>query len=429
MSKYLIVGSGVSGCTAGLELARLGNEVQIIERENRFGGKVLDYCCKATDGCSRCGVCVAVTGLHDALRQPKLHLAVGTRVKEVRRGAKISTRVVRSNPAVDYGKCLSCDACVAACPEHCIERLGKGELVQYAVDFSRCRLHRGAACSACTDACPAGAISAGAATSELSFAADGVLVATGHRAYDASRKVRFGYGRIEGVLTGEEAEEILSRELSLGPEVRRVAFIQCVGSRDPKEGRNYCSSVCCAYALRLARLLKYRTPEAQITVFYIDLQSFDKSFTTLREELRTLGVELVRSIPFRVERGESGALQLMIEDPAGGQSVVEYDRVVLSVGMEPDREAAVVAEQFALGRNEFGFFVPPGGATAGDGVGGRLWISGTCREPQAMPDAIASARAMALQMSRSAAGAPGAGQAGGASGASGAAGGKRRDPR
>jgi len=427
MSKFLIVGSGVSGCAAGLELARMGSEVQIIERESRFGGKVLEYCCKATDGCSRCGVCVAVSGLREALRQPKLHLTVGARVREVRRGSKVSARVVRSNPAIDYGRCLSCDACVAACPEHCIQRVGKGELVQYAVDYGRCRLHRGTPCSACADACPAGAITAGEATTELSIAADGVLVATGHQVYDASRKVRFGHGRLEGVLTGEDAESILSRDMSLGPDVRRVAFIQCVGSRDPKEGRNYCSSVCCAYALRLARVLKYRSPQTQITVFYIDLQSFDKSFTTLREELRSLGVELVRGIPFRVERGSSGALQLMIENPDGGQTVVEYDRVVLSVGMEPDREAGTVGEQFALSRNEFGFFVPPGESAPGPAYPGeRVWVCGTCREPQAMPDAIASARATALQMYRAVGAGPGAG---GASAGSGTAGGARRESR
>ncbi|MBN1836717.1 MAG: CoB--CoM heterodisulfide reductase iron-sulfur subunit A family protein, partial [Spirochaetales bacterium] len=365
MSKFLIVGSGVSGCAAGLELARLGNDVQIIERESRFGGKVLDYCCKATDGCSRCGVCVAVSGLRDALRQPKLHVTVGARIREVRRGSKVSARVVRSNPAIDYGKCLSCDACVAACPEGCIERLGKGELVQYAVDFERCRLHRGVPCSACADACPAGAITAGEPASELSFAADGVLVATGHQVYDASRKVRFGYGRLEGVLTGEEAESILSRQMSLGPDAKRVAFIQCVGSRDPEDGRNYCSAVCCAYALRLARLLKYRSPQTQITVFYIDLQSFDKSFTTLRGELQSLGVELVRGVPFRVERMASGALQLMVENPEGDHTILEYDRVILSVGMEPDGEAEDVAGQFGLSRNEFGFFLPSAESAGG----------------------------------------------------------------
>jgi heterodisulfide reductase subunit A len=402
MSKYLILGSGISGCTAGLELARLGHEVQIIERENRFGGKVLDYCCKATDGCSRCGVCVATSELHEALHHPGVQLTVGAGLTEVDTGARLSARVVRNNPAVDYKRCLACDACVSACPVGCITRLSKGELVQYAVDFERCLLHQGKSCSACADACPAGAISAGAAQSPLSFSPDRVLVATGHQSYEAARKVRFGYGRLEGVLTGEQAEEILTREMSLGSPSDRVAFIQCVGSRDPKEGRNYCSSVCCAYALRLARMLKYRSPESQITVYYIDLQSFDKNFTTLRNELHELGVRFVRGIPFRVERSAAGTLELLIDDPAGGAagaSTVEVDRVVLSVGMEPDREAARVAELFGLERNEFGFFPGPN-APSGDAKE-KVFVCGTCREPQTISDAMASARAVALQMSSS----------------------------
>jgi heterodisulfide reductase subunit A len=240
------------------------------------------------------------------------------------------------------------------------------------------------------EACPAGAVTAGSSESTLALSADALLVATGHQPYDAARKIRLGYGRFPGVLTGAEAEELLSRQESLGSPSDSVAFIQCVGSRDPKEGRNYCSAVCCAYALRLARVLKYRQPQADISIYYIDLQNFDKTFTRLREELTASGIRFVRAIPFRVEQSSAGKLELCIENNDGGQTVVEHDRVVLSVGLEPDPGAAELAKQLGLDRNEFGFF-------AGDAAA-RLFVTGTCAAPQSIPDSMSSARAMAAVM-------------------------------
>jgi heterodisulfide reductase subunit A len=390
MSKYLIVGGGISGCTAAGELARLGHEVTVLEQAARFGGKVLDYCCKATDSCSRCGVCVAVSQLHETAKQKRVHISTGSTIREVRWNGAVSVRATRLNPYIDPGLCIGCDACLKACPARCIQRQQKAELVQYVVDYAHCRLHKGKDCAACVEACPAGAVTAGADQSALAFSADALLVATGHQPFDAARKIRLGYGRFPGVMTGTQAEELLSRQESLGSPSDSVAFIQCVGSRDPKEGNNYCSAVCCAYALRLARILKYRHPQADISLYYIDLQNFDKTFTRLREELTTSGIRFIRAIPFRVEQASSGKLELYIENPDGGQTLVEHDRVVLSVGMEPDPQAAELAKSLGLGRNEFGFF-------AGE-AGDRLFVTGTCAEPQSIPDSMSSARAMAVIM-------------------------------
>lgn len=393
MSKYLIVGGGVSGCTAAGELARLGHEATILERDARFGGKVLDYCCKATDSCSRCGVCVAVSQLHETASQKRVHISTASTIREVRWDGAVSVRVTRRNPYIDPGLCIGCDACLKACPSECIQRQQKAELVQYVVDYADCRLQSGKECAACAKACPVQAITVGASESTLTLGADALLVATGHQPFDAARKIRLGYGRFPGVMTATEAEELLSRQESLGEPAGSVAFIQCVGSRDPKEGRNYCSAVCCAYALRLARMLKYRQPKTEISIYYIDLQNFDKTFTRLREELTASGIRFLRAIPFRVEQSSSGKLQLYIEDPDGGQSIVEHDRVVLSVGMEPASQAGELAEKLGLKRNEFGFF-----AAAAEG---KLFVTGTCAQPLSIPDCMSSARATAAAMGAS----------------------------
>ena len=215
MGKYLIVGGGISGCTAAFELARLGHEATVLERESRFGGKVLDYCCKATDRCSRCGVCVAVSQLAAAAAQERVRISTGSTIRQVRWNGAVEAQIVRRNPYIDPGRCIACDACLQACPARCIERLQKGELVQYVVDYAACRLHQGKPCEACLKACPAGAVAAGAAESFMELRADALLVATGHQPYDAARKIRLGYGRLPGVLTGAEAEAVSYTHLTL----------------------------------------------------------------------------------------------------------------------------------------------------------------------------------------------------------------------
>jgi heterodisulfide reductase subunit A2 len=392
MSRFVIFGSGISGCTAGYELAEMGHSVYVAETGNKIGGKILDYSCKATEECSRCGVCVAHAKVQQALRHPGIHFSAGAEVRAVTdNGKEISVGLRCANPSIDYSKCIDCRACVGACPEDCVSRLGKAELVEYSVDFSRCAIHNGEVCTACADACPVDAISCGSGTEDhKEIVADGVLIATGHEAFDATRKARYGYGRLPNVITGVEAEAILAKQDRLGNPADSIAFVQCVGSRDPQIGNSYCSAVCCAYALRLARIIKYRTPDTDVVVYYIDIQNFDKTFTLLREELVDSGVRFVRGVPFRVEQAPSGKLRLLREAENGDESDSEHDLVVLSVGMEPVSDAEKVAESFGIEQDEFGFF------RGSENVS----VCGTCKEPLSIPDAMASARSVALSMAK-----------------------------
>jgi heterodisulfide reductase subunit A-like polyferredoxin len=314
---------------------------------------------------------------------------------------RFAARLRQAQPAIDYSKCIGCDACLSACPRGLIRREARGELVQYRIDLEACLLRSGKSCRSCADACPAGAITADAPEATLRFSADAVLLATGHRSYPAQAKVRLGYGRLPGVMTGAEAELALAsrRSLAVGPE--SVAFVQCVGSRDPKEGHNYCSAVCCAYALRLARMLKHHSPESEVTIYYIDIQNFDKAFTLLRQEMVDSGIRFVRGVPFRIERAAAGRLQAFVENPAGEQTVVEHDRIVLSVGLEPavpQPNALDPVERLGLLRDEFGFLSrePGSSRVSPDSV----YACGTCCEPQSIPDTMAAARAAAFEMHR-----------------------------
>lgn len=389
MKKYLIVGAGISGCTAAYALAEKGHEAVILEKDSLAGGKVLDYCCKATDSCSRCGVCVAHTQIRDTLAHSKVTLVPGFTLQSVSRsGQKVTVKGVQKYPYIDYHACEKCGACVEACPEGCITKYHRGDLVEFQIDYEKCLLHKGQKCDACVAACDTGAIQAGRESAQATFTGSDVLVATGHEVFDAVQKPRYGYSRSDKIITGEEAEKVLSGQLELDGG-KDIAFVQCVGSRDPVLGRNYCSAVCCSYALRLARVLKYNNPDSNVTIYYIDIQNFDKEYNLMRKELEDLGVKFQRGLPFLIEETTEGKLRFMIENMEDEESVVYHDLAVLSVGMGPAAAAGEVAETFDIDRDEFGFYNSSSG----------VYVSGTCREPQSIPDSMRAARAVAIEMS------------------------------
>jgi heterodisulfide reductase subunit A-like polyferredoxin len=393
MAKFLIIGAGISGCTAGLELANQGNDVEIVEATGTIGGKIPGYSCKATDNCSRCGVCIAHIQFKESVQHENIRFTMGASVESVfQEDGKTEVTITRANPNINLKKCINCDICLQVCPNQCITKYSRAEFYQYIVDYSRCLLHQGKECTVCADACPGSAIFSGQKETETKILSDGVLIAAGHEPYDASENILYGYSRIPDVITGVEAEEILSGQNYLSKPDESVAFIQCVGSRNPSIGRNYCSGVCCAYALRIARVLKYRNPGAEITIYYIDIQNFDKTFTLLREELIKSGICFVRGLPFIVEKSERGRLKLLIEDNNGNNTSAEHDTVVLSVGLGPGNNAESLADLFKLKKDEFGFYLPAGSSLK------NVFVSGTCREPQSIVESIAQAKSEVLEM-------------------------------
>ena len=390
MARYLVIGGGVTGLSAALDLATSGHDVEVVERKSVVGGEVLAYCCKATDSCARCGVCVAHRRIAEALRHPRVRVHTGSTLTAADTGGdRIALQIACALPSIDYRLCVGCDRCAEACPEKCITRVARAELLQYRIDHSSCRLHRGIACTACVDACPAGAVTAGASGRRESLTARACLVATGHEPFAAADKPRYGYGRVGGVITGREAEEILSRAGALGENVKSVAFVQCVGSRDPAAGRPWCSAACCAYAVRLARMLRHRDPASEVTVYYIDLQSFDKCFPGFRDEVSALGVELVRGVPFRMDETSDGRVRVSVEAQGAAPSTREHDRVVLSVGLGPASGSASLAALLGLGSDSAGFF---------RSAAPNVLVAGTCARPQTIPECIGEAAAMAGRM-------------------------------
>jgi heterodisulfide reductase subunit A len=331
--NIVVVGGGVAGVSAALNMAERGSNVTLVERDRVLGGQAMAVCCKAIDGkCQLCGACL----LSDRLSLARECEAIDIRTQ---------TTVER------------------------VERTNGGFSLQLA----------------------------GATSTSLS--ADAVILATGFDHVDAHTKGPYGYGILPSVTTGEEMERRLKEEgqgayddLNLD----KVAFIQCVGSRDEHVGRGYCSQVCCRYAVRLARLLKSRIPDVEISIFKMDIQTSGRDFAEAWNASSREGIRFVAGLPAVIRRSQENPQRatFVYDDILAGKLAQEdFDLIVLSTGMQPRADAEGVADLFGINRNDYGFF-----ATGDEGVRTivpGVFVAGSCQAPRAIAESIAHAQQVA----------------------------------
>jgi heterodisulfide reductase subunit A len=306
-------------------------------------------------------------------------------VVELRRdNGSFQAAIERRALPLDPARCTGCGRCAEVCPAGAIT---PAEGLPFAFDPARCRHGQGGSgdgCTRCQEACPTAAIDLKARPwwqIHDDFAA--VIAATGFAPFDARRKPHFGYGTLPDVMTALEVEEALRRHDRLarpsdGRQPAKIAFIQCVGSREVEHP--YCSQVCCAYALRLAEALRVRQG-AESTVFYIDVQRFGQEFARTIEGLRH-AVRLVRMMPGDVQPGPEGRLLLSYMDGRTHEVVDEaFDLVVLSVGMAPQPANGELASLLGLTLDPAGFLAPQSeGVFVAGAASGPMGIARACAE-------------------------------------------------
>jgi len=228
-----------------------------------------------------------------------------------------------------------------------------------------------------------------------------IVVATGYDVFDPDRKAEFGYSDYPNVITSLEMEERLAEgDLTVnGRTPERVAFIQCVGSRDIQLGNPHCSRVCCMYTAKQSRLVRDMLPDAEVTVFYIDVRTIGKGAEEFYDDARSTGVRYRRGNVSEIYRkpGDPDRVILVAEDTLLGQAIdFEADLVVLAVGMEPRENTSRVSQLLKLPRSADGFFLeahpklrPVDTAMAG------VFLAGCCQGPKDIPDTVAQAKAAA----------------------------------
>jgi len=323
----LIIGGGISGITVSLELAQLGIASTLVEREPSIGGLSASFCCKASESCNKCFACVVDKRISEVKNRPEISILIQT------------------------------------------EPIGvKGNSGEYTVFLKRGK-------------------------ERFDRKASAIVIAAGINPFDASQKVEYGYGRFKNVITAKDLDEMLRYQGKLsrpsdGKLPKTVAFFQCVGSRDESIGNLYCSQVCCAYALRLIKAIRYQYPEVKATFLYMDIQpagtSFQDFLTSCREDK---GIRFIRSLPSKVYHSPlSDTLRVRFIDPQKGEVVEEpFDLIVLSVGMVLQKEAKSLTQLFGLSLTEDGFIASPPSHTG-------IFLSGACTGPKDIDRSILHAK-------------------------------------
>jgi heterodisulfide reductase subunit A-like polyferredoxin len=259
-------------------------------------------------------------------------------------------------------------------------------------------------CMQCVTACKAGAVIHDQKEEKIELEVGAVLLAPGFEAFDASRRGEFGFGFADNVVTNVQFERILSASGPTGGNIvrpsdgkkpKRLAFIQCVGSRDSGCGNDYCSSVCCMATTKEAILAKEHEPELEVTVFFLDLRAFGKDFDRYCERAKKLGIRYVRSFISRTyEMPQTKNLRLIYADDGVRQVEEEYDMVVLSLGLEPSSTLRRQAERLGVALNRWGFadtreLRPLDASRPG------VFVAGAFQEPKDIPDTVMQASAAA----------------------------------
>ena len=384
----LILGGGIAGLWCAWELARLGLESTIVETAAFPGGHAARLCCKATDECRRCGACLFEDVLHKVVWSDRITMLLHSDLLQVQGESGDFHATVSQRPArIVSDRCNDCEACEATCPV-------PGALVRspwdrgLAIDEQKCRWFQDASCRACQETCAQDAVNLDRTPEILELNASTIVLASGFKPSDPHDTPRFGYGRVPGVVTGLELESLLRQEnWEPGPS-RKIAFIQCVGSRDAKIGRNYCSRVCCGYALRLARLLRNRFPDLSTSMFYMDIQSFERDFDKRLKEIEQ-EVKLVRSIPSEIRKGADGSPELVYQGLDDNREFESFDLVVLSVGISPNQSSVELGNIVGASSNVDGFVGGDGEAAVTSRCG--VFVAGTVQGPKSIEETVSHA--------------------------------------
>jgi heterodisulfide reductase subunit A len=417
MGDVVIIGAGISGIQAALDLANHGVIVHLVEREPTIGGHMaqLDKTFPTND----CSMCILSPKMVDVQRHANIRIHTLSEVEKVEGEAGHFRVTIREHPRyIDTDACTGCGDCIEICPVEVYNRFDAGVGVRKAIykphpqtvpdrvvkDKEHC-----IECGLCYDICGPQAILHEDAEKEFVIKAASIVVSTGYEVFDARKKSPLGYLQFPDVVTSLELERMINasgptggkiRRLSDGKEPESIVFIQCVGSRDIPLSRPYCSCVCCMQAIKNAMLIRERHPEIEVTIFYMDVRSYGKGYEEYYERAKGVGVRFVRGMPSDVLADKnSSSLRFQVENTETGEvQILHPGLVVLSVGIQPTDATAALAGKLGLQLEETGFIrsVHDAMDTVGTMRPG-IYVAGTAIAPKDIPDSVASGESAAMR--------------------------------
>ncbi|MDW7740348.1 MAG: CoB--CoM heterodisulfide reductase iron-sulfur subunit A family protein [Bacillota bacterium] len=421
----LVIGAGIAGIQAALDIADAGFKVYLVEKSPSVGGRMaqLDKTFPTLD----CSACILTPKMVDCANHPNIELMSYSEVEEINGFiGNFDVKVRQKARYVDFDRCTGCGDCAANCrvkdrfPSEFDQGMGKRSAVylpfpqavpaKYTIDPEQCLFLTKGKCGKnpkCAEVCQAGAIDFEQTDEFVEFKVGAIIVATGFDPFDASRKPEYGYSDYPNVITGMEMERLVSASGPTGGKIKvfngeeeiepkEVAFIKCVGSRDASVGNEYCSRVCCMYVAKQAHLLRDKLPDANIRVYYMDVRAFGKGYEEFYDRVRRENVRYIRGNPSEIfKRGNK--LVVKVEDTLTSTPLEdEVDLVVLGVGLEPRADMRQVMDLLRLSQSPDRFFLEAHPKlrpvdTATDGV----FLAGCCQGPKDIPDTVAQAKGAA----------------------------------
>lgn len=422
----LVVGGGIAGIQAALEIADAGYPVYLVEREPSIGGHMAQF--DKTFPTLDCAACILTPKMVQAGEHPNITLLTWSEVERVDGFVGNFTVTLRKKARkVNTDLCTGCGICQEKCPKKVIDEvyeagLGYRKAIYTpfpqavpkwpVIDVANCIYFEKGTCKACEKFCPTGAIDFEQQDEILSLQVGNIILATGYDVFDARRASNYGYGRLANVFTSLEMERMCNAAGPTGGQIvlrdgktvpKTVGIIHCVGSRD-RNFNNYCSVICCMQSLKFAHLVKERTG-ATVYNFYIDMRTPFKDYDEFYQRVLEEGTLFVRGKVAEVTDaarlpGEEGKLIIQVEDTLiGKQRRIPVDMVILSVGLEPRRDAKEVARKFGIACSANGWFTerhpkldPVATMTEG------IFIAGCAQGPKDIPASVAQGAAAAARV-------------------------------
>jgi heterodisulfide reductase subunit A len=420
--RVLVIGGGIAGITASLDLAEGGYEVVLLEREQALGGHVAQLYRTFPD------LYTAHDGLVAKAREveshPKIRLYCYSELEDIRGYVGNFDLVIRQKAtSVDGGKCTGCGLCIENCPVEYISEFERGMGIRKAIDTlypgsvpnktvinrQHCRYFFDGSCHRCQEVCPEKAIDYKQEDERISEKVGAVVVATGYELYPKERLGEYGYGEIPDVIDGLALERMLAPNgptkgkiirPSDGRVPKEMVFIQCVASRDPDRYMPYCSRICCMYTAKHAKIYKEQIPDGQPYIFYMDIRSDCKGYEEfLQKTIEEKGLLYLRGRVARVFQDEEKVRVLGVDTLTGKMVEVAADMVVLATAIVPSNGVKDLAAKLRATVDRHGFLTeahiklyPVESSTKG------IYLAGCGQSPKDISDTVSQASATASKI-------------------------------
>jgi len=413
VGAVLVVGGGIAGIQSSIDLADSGYKIYLSESSTSIGGVMsqLDKTFPTND----CAICILAPKLVQTGRHENIDILINSTIEKIEgEPGNFKVGLTQKTLYLDQTKCTGCGLCAQKCPIEAIDTFNKGLANKTAISVKfpqavplvfSINKDKCIGCGVCEGICKAEAIDYELKDKNVHLNVGAVVIATGFDEYDPTPLTQFGYGRHLNVITSTEFERILSASgphagLILRPSdgiiPKKIAFLQCIGSRDRQHGIDYCSSVCCMYTTKEAVIAKEHMSIVEPTIFTMDIRAYGKDFDKYIERAREeYGVRYIRRrISFIKEISDSKDLKVYYEAEDGKIVEETFNLVVLSIGMQPNQRVKTLAQKLNIQLNEYGFcstntFTPVETSRPG------IYVCGAFAAPKDIPETVIEASAAA----------------------------------